>query len=277
MTLNQPLISPNEIATVMSIIPSTVLESLVEVIPNSDLFTSDTLQSIFSPTEITRAASYTNEKRKAEYLGGRYATKMLLTKSLPSTPPLHLITIDTDQKGAPFVRIEANAPFEHGSLADITPLLTSRMISLTHKAGTIVAIIASQASVDSIGIDLEYRVAQRTIDKAKDRMIAMIGTLEESSLVENGLVKVRQNQETPLTAPNETDAFLALFSIKEAAYKALRGEATTLKKIVLDSFYPDSISGYELPCFRSTLRYNGHRLEALSIELRDFLMSVAWW
>jgi 4'-phosphopantetheinyl transferase EntD len=255
-------------------VPSILVGAVSEVISNPAGLASDNLPDIFSQTEIRKAACYASATRKAEYLGGRYATKTLLTKILllPTTP-LHLITIDSDPKGAPFFRLEANSPTEHV----ITPLLTSYIISLTHKTGTIVAMLAPQANYHGIGIDLEYRTAQRPIERVNHRMVDMIGSLKESSLIENELVNVRQKPGLRVPPAADTDPFLTLFSIKEASYKALRGEATTLKKIALDSFTPHTIPGISLPCFRSTLSYGNQELEAITVELSFFLFSVAWY
>jgi 4'-phosphopantetheinyl transferase EntD len=151
------------------------------------------------------------------------------------------------------------------------------MVSLTHKAQTIMAVIAPAANFHGLGIDLEYRPPQRNIDRAKDRMIDLIGNLEESSVIKQELAQLRQEPGVLISPAADTDPFLVLFSIKEASYKALRGEATTLKKIALTSFSPHAISGLTLPCFRSTLRYDGQDIEAVTLALRCFQISIAWF
>ncbi len=275
--MDQPSINPGEINSIKGIVPSILKGGLLEVITAHAGITPDNLPDIFSPTEITKASSYMNERRRTEYLGGRYALKMLLARRLPPHTPLHLIAIDSDSKGAPFVRLETNDHLHQISLNQITPLLSSCMVSLTHKAQTIMAVIAPAANFHGLGIDLEYRPPQRNIDRAKDRMIDLIGNLEESSVIKQELAQLRQEPGVLISPAADTDPFLVLFSIKEASYKALRGEATTLKKIALTSFSPHAISGLTLPCFRSTLRYDGQDIEAVTLALRCFQISIAWF
>jgi len=277
MTSDLPAISPIEIESIKNILSSVLIGTMVEVITDNPGIKPNGLIGILSPAELTKASGYTNEKRRTEYLNGRYAIKMLLSKCLPLNTPLHLITVDNDHNGAPFLRMKDNSSLVQPSLPHPSPVLTSSIISLTHKAQVILAVLGTEPTIRGIGVDLEYRTTQKNIEKAKDRMIELIGNSAESDLIEQELIKIRDRTNYPENSPIHTDPFLALFSIKEAAFKVLRGEASNLKKINLESIGPYNSSQNTLTCFRSTLQYHGQSIEAITIELTYFLISMAWF
>lgn len=277
MTPDLPLISPGEIESVKTVLPNVLTGTMFEVITDCPALRSDSPINIFSPTELAKASGYLNEKRKTEYLGGRYAIKMLLGKTLPPEIPLDSITVENTANGAPFIRLDTNCAIDPVTFSHITTMLRSSLISLTHKAQVIMAVVGTDSSLQGLGIDLEYRPPLKTVEKARERMIELIGSSEESSLVERGLTGVRNPRFDDPKNTIETDPFLALFSIKEAAYKVLKGEACTLKKITLDSFSPHKVSEYPLHCFSSTLQYQSKRIEGITIELDHFLISLAWF
>jgi phosphopantetheinyl transferase (holo-ACP synthase) len=276
MTLDLPLISPVEIKYVQKILPSVLMGTMVEVLTDCSGFTTNGPLNIFSPTELAKAAGYTNEKRKMEYLGGRYAIKSLLGKGLLKNIPLNLITVENTPNGAPFIKLDTNSTIDPAIEPGIATMLRSSIISLTHKAQVIMAVVGNNANLQGLGIDLEYRTPKKTIEKARERMIELIGSPEESSIIERELSGIRRNHYKPAENDKETDPFLALFSIKEAAYKVLKGEASTLRKIALKSFSLHKLAGYPRPCFYSTLLYDCKRIEGITIELEYVVTSLAW-
>ena len=257
-------ITPLEIESIKIFIDSIFKGGDVEFLI-SPFEESRNVHKLLSQTELARANSYTNSKRQSEYIGGRYVAKTLLTKKLPPTVSMNLIVLDNDPKGSPFFRYE-NEAIDQLSLA-------KWHLSLTHKAQAIVAVITSSETSQGIGIDLEHRSSQRNIEGAKHRMVELIGNAEECALVNNEFAK----HNVALQGSTNADPFLALFSIKEASYKALRGDAITLKKIELVSFAYSPTPNLDIPSFKSKLQFGSHTLEAITLELNSFLLSIAWW
>lgn len=276
MTLNHHLIGPSEIESIEKALTAALAGTMVGVITNDSLITKESQSTVFSQTELKKASSYINEKRRTEYLIGRYAIKMLLGRRLPQGTPLQLITVDNNSDGAPFVRLDTSDT-NHPILSSyFATLLTPPIVSITHKAQIIIAVIAPEATVQGIGVDLEYRTPQKTTERARDRMVELIGSQKESSLVESVLSDVRRYQTGITDSVIDTDPFLALFSIKEAVYKVLRGKANTLKKIDLLSFSQSKNPEDPFHSFRSQLRYQEQTVEAITLETEFFLVSLAW-
>ena len=95
-------------------------------------------ETFLSTQELMKYASFKIEKRRRDWLGGRYAAKTLLKKALGLQTPLSAIVISYDPFGRPV-----------GAGGEITQLL-----SITH-SGPFCAAAAGPAGAEFIGIDLE--------------------------------------------------------------------------------------------------------------------------
>ena len=96
-------------------------------------------ETFLSAMELQKYASFKIEKRKRDWLGGRYAAKTLLKETLAPETPLSAIEISYDPSGRPVSKLGGDSP---------------RLISITH-SGPFCAAACGTAGTNFIGIDLE--------------------------------------------------------------------------------------------------------------------------
>ena len=108
-------------------------------------------ETFLSDSELERSASFKAEKRRRDWLGGRYAAKTLIREGLPPGTPLSGIKIAHDAFGRP-VRHDCKG--------------RTQLISITHSGPFCAAACAEEGAV-FIGIDLE-RAEPRTAAWYKD-------------------------------------------------------------------------------------------------------------
>lgn len=95
-------------------------------------------ETFLSPSELEKCLSFKIEKRRHDWLGGRYAAKTLLKEALDLKTPLTTIEISYDSSGRPV--------WASGEM--------SRLLSITH-SGPFCAAAAGAAGTIFLGIDLE--------------------------------------------------------------------------------------------------------------------------
>ena len=161
-----------------------------------------------TPHERLRAAAFRFEKRRRDWLLGRYAAKRLVVRHLREETglpvPLSLLEIGTEASGSPFARLSSDAP----PVAGIEPGRRIPVsLSISHSAGrSLVALARGDGSADAavaVGADVE-RVEPRLSAFADDYF-----TSEELATVSAGGEEERDRIVT------------TIWSAKEAVLKAL--------------------------------------------------------
>lgn len=160
-----------------------------------------------TPEERSRADSFRFEKRKSDWLNGRYAAKRLVARHLRERTglpvPLSFLEIGTETSGSPFARLSPEAP----PVAGVEPGRRLPVaLSISHSGGRALAALVpagGEGPAAVVGADVE-RVETRLSTFARDYFTPG----ELASLPEGD-------------GPERDLAVTAIWSAKEAVLKAL--------------------------------------------------------
>jgi 4'-phosphopantetheinyl transferase len=184
-----------------------------------------TIQPDFlSPTEQEKLATLRFEKRRREWLLGRWTAKHLLQAADPACAGLHLqaISIENDPSGAPHASLPGSRPLEG-------------CLSISHRENAAVCAYCPDPSV-LIGADLE-RVEPRSLGFINDYLTAAEAAAAHA------------------LEGNESDRWVMVcWSVKEAVLKALRiGLRADTRNIELFSMQPPGANGWGVLDVRASL------------------------
>jgi 4'-phosphopantetheinyl transferase len=157
-----------------------------------DLFSARVPPGLLTPTEQTVFAGLKSEKRRHDWLLGRWAGKSLVQRVMGNHIPLNQIEILAADDGAPVVNLLVSG----GHFPPLT-------LSISHSADRAFCGLADEAGV-RLGVDLE-KIEQRTDGFVRDYFVR-----REIALLET----------TPI--PYRDTITTAIWSAKEAALKAIR-------------------------------------------------------
>jgi enterobactin synthetase component D len=197
-----------------------------------------------SVNETIKSSSYSNQKRKNEYIYGRLALKSALLQSGSfSISEINNFSVTSNNSGA--------------------PILPSGFIgSISHKDGIALAIASTNTLFMGIGVDVEYYQAKRPPLHLK-RMIEMIGNQSEFDLIEKVVSAYHGDKEY-------CSVFLLLFTIKEAAFKTFCGTCKLLSSLKLQS-----VSFKESATIKAILIFEQTSVTVFVAISKPLLLSIA--
>jgi 4'-phosphopantetheinyl transferase len=168
--------------------------------PHFDLAAGDALVGMLSAEEYTRFLQFKSEKRRREWLLGRWTAKLLLQAHIEERegwrPALARFIIGSESSGAPFASLVAD---------DRSPRRLPLSLSISHSNGYgFAALHPTDERAVQVGADMEL------VEPRSWRFVEDFFTDEESEML--------------LCAPESTRDMLAtaIWSAKEATLKALR-------------------------------------------------------
>lgn len=153
---------------------------------------------MLTPAEAAIFDGFKSDKRRQDWLLGRWVAKNLIQSVSGKTLPLHAIEILPAGDGAPEVRVQAPATGAQKESDD--PQLT---LSISHSADRALCAVVEGQGV-ALGVDVE-QLEDRTETFVRDYFVR-----EEIALVER------------VSRPSRAGAATAIWSAKEAALKAIR-------------------------------------------------------
>lgn len=159
-----------------------------------------------SDAERARYAGLKTEKRRQDWLLGRWTAKRLVQDVLQQqgdTIPLHNLVIDNWASGEPYVQLP-NLPINQSPLS----------LSISHSHGRAFCAVWPQAN-RAIGADLE-RIAPRS-----DAFVADYFTKAEIACLDNGQSPIANRQSPTADYELRDTLATAVWSAKEAVLKAL--------------------------------------------------------
>lgn len=160
---------------------------------------------LLNAAERDRFASLRSEKRRRDWLLGRWTAKRLLCTTLVAagdTLPADAIEVASDPDGAPTVRVDAGRLVARDDTRPHSPIRESAL-SISHSRDRALCAVTQEDGV-SLGADIEY------IEPRAAGFAAAYFTPEEAALVERA-------------SDGERDTLVtAIWSAKEAVLKALR-------------------------------------------------------
>lgn len=197
-----------------------------------------------TPAETAHFVKFTVEKRKIDWLGGRLAAKLLLSRFMGSKYSFLNFEVLPDEDGHPTVTVRLNESMK---------IELGRSLSISHRDGAAAAAVSAD-TVSSVGFDIE--VMER-------RSKLMLDDYFESPEVDllAGL-------------PGDISPYMVAvgWSIKESVLKAsLLGLSIPLQSVIIEKM--DMDTGYA----EVAIRDNGHsgRFVVKTIYQPPYILSVA--